>query len=421
MKIWLSKHLLEKLEFGIIVVLLLFSEGLVFSDFVRAITSYASYGFLFFVISIRWKRFAYVFTRDPLLALFILLAVFSFFWSANPSATLLELKLSIRSTLFGIYLATRYAPREQIRLLYWTYGIAIVLSLMMVVLFPSVGTKVFEGKVSMIGIYTHKQTLGSHMSVAASVFLISVFDRHFNRWIALAGLIATFILLLGSLSKTALISFLLLLSLMPLYKIAKQGKYRVFLFFMAFSILSVTAVLVLMNLETIVVGYLGKNLEFNGRLPVWKLAIEQGLYQPWLGYGFNGFWTSDACKHILYSTWANSDPGFKSGEVTFHAHDSFVDVFLQLGSIGLFMFVTSLLLCLKRVINLILRTRVPEYFWMILFLGCFFIFNFIEGAIVFGQNMMWIIYIYIAFTSALEFDRMKKSCYSNTPLSKVQA
>jgi exopolysaccharide production protein ExoQ len=420
MKIWLSKNLLAKLEFGTAAILLLFSEGLVFSDFVRAITSYASYGFLFIVIAIRWKRFAYAFTKDPLLALFILLAAFSFFWSANPSATLSELKLSVRSTLFGIYLAMQYRPREQIRLLCWTYGISIILCLVMVIVFPSVGTKVFEGKVSMIGIYTHKQTLGSHMSLAASVFLISVFDRRFNRWIALAGLVAAFILILGSLSKTGLISFLLLLSLMPLYKVAKQAKYRDFLFFMAFSILSVTAALVLLNLETIVVGYLGKNLEFNGRLPVWKLAIDQGLHQPWLGYGFNGFWTSDFCTRILRSTWANFDPGFKSGKVIFHAHDSFVDIFLQLGSIGLFVFVANLFTCLKRVISLTLATRATEYFWMILFLGYFLVFNFIEGAIIFGQNITWIVYMAIVVSSALELSRMKKELCSNISLSEAK-
>ena len=216
-------------------------------------------------------------------------------------------------------------------------------------------------------------------------------------------------LVLLSQSKAGLVLCLLPLLLMPLYKISKQGKYRAVMLVSAFIISCFVAALIIVNLETIVVGWLGKDLEFNGRLPIWILSIEKWLEQPWLGYGYHGFWTGDVSNPILFNTWMGLEEGFKTRTVIPNAHQGIIDLFIQLGLLGGTLFFASFTLLLKRVINLVLITRSIEYFWMLLFLGYFLVINCVESAIILEQYNAWIIYVSVSLKSAIEYSRLKKT------------
>jgi exopolysaccharide production protein ExoQ len=63
------------------------------------------------------KKFLHIATRDKLLPLLVGIAVVSVLWSAAPEATLPRSVAIVGTTLFGIYLATRYDLGELLRLL----------------------------------------------------------------------------------------------------------------------------------------------------------------------------------------------------------------------------------------------------------------------------------------------------------------
>ena len=292
---------MKKLEVGIVILLLLTSEPLPFPRFVENIVSIISYGFLFLIITRRWKRLIYIATTEIYLLILVSVAIASIFWSANPSNTAYQARLLLRPTIFGVYLAMQYTPREQIRLLSWTIGIIMILSLASSLLFPSYGIQEINGTLAWRGIYTHKQLFGRQMGFAASLFIINIFDKRSNRWIAIIGLSLGFALILLSKSKSGLIFFLFSLVIIPIYNFNKLRKIRLLLFLILLLIFSIVSFLVTVNFEYIVVDFLGKDIELNGRLPLWTLAIEKGLEQPWLGYGYRGFWSSDVSDSVLYN------------------------------------------------------------------------------------------------------------------------
>jgi exopolysaccharide production protein ExoQ len=394
-----------KLEICVTIILLLCAESVSFPFVKSSFFNIITYGIILFLVSKKIKKFAYVLTRDISFLLFILFAIASFFWSASPEDTFSSIRAAIRSVLFGAYLAMQYTPKQLIRLLSWVTGIAVILSFVFCLVIPSYGIRA-DG--TWQGIFTHKQIIGRFMSFTASIFLANILDRSFNRWIGIFGIFSIVTLIIMSQSKTGFISFSLSLILIPFYKIVKQKKARLLFMLIGLLILSIIAAIVALNIETIVIDYLGKNLEFNGRTPIWTLAIEEILKRPFIGYGYNGFWTSNFSNTIIMNTWAKNDPGFLSREVIFHAHNSFIDLLLEFGIIGSTLFIFSFILLSIRVTKLLITTRQLEYFWMFQFLGVYLVYSIAEGQAVLPTNgVLWIAYISIVFSSKIQLNRIK--------------
>ncbi|MFB2768849.1 O-antigen ligase family protein [Pelatocladus sp. BLCC-F211] len=404
----LLTSLLLKLEVASVIFLLFFAETVVLPDAVRTITNILSYGIVILLVSVQWKRIAYVATTDKTLICLVAVGVFSVVWSQSPADTIEQVRALVRSTLFGIYLASRYTPREQINLLAWVGGLSIFFCLIVGFAAPSIGTHLINGVVSWRGIYAHKQHMGRFMGFIASIFLIQILDKRSNRWIGMILMLFSLILILLSTSKTGLIIFLYPLFAFPIYMIVKQRKNRFFILLIAVFILTIVATLILVNLDSIVVNLLGKDIEFNGRTPLWILTIEQGLKRPFLGYGYNAFWTTDASYEVIRNTWLwyeKIDP-----KTPFQAHNGFIDLFVQLGFVGLSLFIFDMLKVIYRVVNILFMTRKIESFWMFMFLGINILVNSSEVITIMSTNsIFWIIYVSVAYSSAVEYKQIKRS------------
>jgi exopolysaccharide production protein ExoQ len=381
----------------------------------KSLFNLTALGFILFVSITRSRRFAYVALKDIFLLFLVLLTLVSYLWSESPSATLAQLRFLVQSTLFGVYLAAEYTPMELIRLLTRVCIIVMIISVCGVLLVPSYAIRVgdnLDSVPSWVGMLGHKQDFGPFMAFAAAIFLINYFAQGNNKLVSLAALVFAFVLLFLSNSKTGLLMFFLSLYFMPLYKIFRQGKHRGYWLYITLTIYISIGVLLALNLETIVVDGLGKNLEFNGRLPVWQLAIKSGLERPWLGYGYNGFWTSKVSDHIIANTWAMASEGFRNRDVTFHSHNGYIDLFLQLGVVGLILFAMSLFCFFKRIIYLLFLTRKIEYF-------CFFILiiihllNISEGSRILTNRLIWTLHIGITWSCSMEYYRTMRSQNEN--------
>ena len=82
----------------------------------------------FCLLVLRWKKVIKVITNNKLIWLLVGLAVFSTFWSYSPDLTKSRIIALVGTVMFSVYLASRYTLKEQLELLGWTFGIAIVTS-----------------------------------------------------------------------------------------------------------------------------------------------------------------------------------------------------------------------------------------------------------------------------------------------------
>ena len=398
----------RNLELGITFCLCAFYLGISLPSPIPSALALISFLVIPLLIISQWRRFIYVATRDIPLLLIVGIAVISFLWSTNPGETLAHNRAFLSSTAFGIYLASRYTPKEQMQLMVWLFGIYVFLNLITSLILPSYGTDINTDGLSWQGITGHKNNLAAAMGVAATLFLdLALYGYKYRRTFYLIAGIA-FIILVLSKGKAGLAVFTALLPILFFYKIAKK-EYRLKTFISIFALLFgiVMILAILINIKFIVVELLGKDIELTGRIPLWNYLIQRGLEKPWLGYGYGAFWSdpAEALRIALSVPWMTSiaDGGAKA-----HAHNAYIDLFLQLGGIGILLLALSLITVLTRVILLLGMTRQIEYFWMLQLLMFMTMVSITGPAASFlsYRSLYWVLYVSISCSTAIHLKRI---------------
>ncbi|MGG6264983.1 O-antigen ligase family protein [Leptolyngbya sp. AN03gr2] len=400
--------LAQKIEPWLVGIYLIYFLGIAVPPRAVGIANAASYGILFIllVISGCWRQLLFGMTRDiPLLALH-LMSVVSILWSVAPEFTADEPKAFLRAGLFGVYLAVRFGLTGQMMLLARIMGIAVFLSLLAGIVAPSYGIETMgESAGFWKGIFQFKNLFASNMAFAVLTLLLFGLSR--PKWRGLVwglGAIA-FALLLLSRGKTGLASLLITLYLLPFLGVVKQYyKTRVVSVALILITSLIGGLLVFLNLRFIVVEVLGKSLEFNGRLPLWSMMLDKGLDHFWLGHGYAAFWTSGASFQILTQTWAYET--YRLG-IRFNAHNGYIDLFLQLGIVGLSLYLISLGTLFFRAIYLLMRQKSIEVFWVLLTLVLSSLLSFADSLSVGTGGAMWSLYVAFSTSIAIQYRRLK--------------
>ncbi|MEM6612586.1 MAG: O-antigen ligase family protein [Cyanobacteria bacterium P01_C01_bin.72] len=397
------RPLVEKLEIAATVFwLLYFLDVNIPPPIPPAAINALSYPFVLLLVAMHWKQVAYVATRNIPLLLFLALAMFSTVWSADITSTLDISRGLLRTFMFGAYFTARYNLKEQMKILVWVIGLAAVLSLLVCLGVPSYGIV----KDGWQGIFPYKNYMGRSM-VLGGVLLVTLALNNWQNWFYWLGFGLTFFLAIVSQSSTSVLLLILLLAQMPLYGLVKQRyRLRVILLSLACVAISAVFVLVVAQQETILVDILGEGTSFNGRTPIWTLVIDVvSQNRPWFGYGYGGFWTSDAGAHVIANTWA-SDLGLRDN---FNAHSVYIEMFAYLGIVGIILYaIVYINVTIKGMVLLLARKQL-EYFWLYQFLMFVTLASLADvGLGVSATNAYGILSIAACLSISLEYQRLRK-------------
>ncbi len=358
----------------------------------------------FVLVVTRWKKLVRVLTSDKLLLLLVSLALVSLFWSAAPGLTLQRGVALLGTTLFGAYLATRYTLNQQLRLLAWGLGLAAIFSVIFALVLPYYGISSGAQTVGELptertarawrGVFSTNNVLGRLMVLGAVVFLLTVLQRK-RQLLAWAGFGLCSVLILLANSATALMILLTLLALLPLYT-ALRWRRNFFVPMLIFTTLlgGSVASLIISNPEALL-DVLGRDITLTGRTELWKASLEMIWQRPFLGYGYNAFW--------LGWEGGSSYVWLITGYEMPHAHNGFLDLWLDLGLLGVSIFALWLVSNLVRGVGLIRASRGLEGTWPLLYLTFITFYNLTESAILSRNSIFWVLFVAIALS--LRFPR----------------
>ena len=354
-------------------------------DLVLQIIWFVIYSVTFFLILLQWRKFTYLATRDKLLLLLIGLAVISILWSVEPGITLRRSVALVGTTAFGVYLAMRFSLAEQLRLVAWALGIAAVLSLLFTLALPGYGISGGEFGGAWRGLYLTKNSLGAYMALGALVLLLLTIDDRRWRWLTGAGFVLCVGLLLLSGSITALAILLGLFALLPLYR-ALQWRHMLAVPFLAVAgLLLGSAVIVLANNLDPALHAVGKDLTLSDRSNVWAAVFVMISERPWLGYGYSSFWQGwegESAQVWLLTQWEPPS-----------AHNGYLDLWLNVGLLGVFVFALGCLLGFLRATAWARLTGTVGGLWPVAFLMFLLLYNLSESALLIQNNLFWVLYV----------------------------
>ncbi len=393
--------------------LVILSGGVNEADGVEGVTSYpliqliflGIYFITFCLLILRWKKVVYVLSKDQFIWSLVGLAVISVFWSALPQLTISRSIALVGTTMFGLYLATRYTIKEQLQLFAWMFGIAIISSFLFAIALPKFGISGGIHAGAWRGIYIHKNVLGKIMVPSIFVFLCLTFDSKKNSLLLFIGCTLSVFLLLLSTSKSALLNCIIVLGSLVIYQIFRW-RYK-------FMIPTLTA------LATIGIGFkvwlaanadklftsLGKDATLTGRTDLWPLVFDSIWQRPWLGYGFSGFWYG--WKSEAASIW------YASGWEPPNAHSGLLDLFIDLGIIGLSIYILGFCISFVKALSWLRLAKSSENLWVLTYITYMMLVNVTESTLLVQNNIFWILYA-TAILSLCNLSQLpKNSMYFN--------
>ncbi len=314
-----------------------------------------------------------------LMAACLFLIVCSFFWSTDRGQTTREIIRISAYFFIAASLTLRLRPRE-ICFVLATMGLGSVICALSVEILtgnfrPWISDFRLKGSI-------HSNVLASHAMVTALVCF--AFWRSSRRpWILQTVLLAMLGVILLTKTRGALAtSFVGMGTIFFAGKSLRSGLLALSLLMTAWSLAALLYVVAGSEAQNRVQGALlmGRSegaTTLTGRVPLWKELWRQSRDHRWIGYGYGAFWTTDQMQKLERKLqWY---PG--------HSHSAYMQTMLDVGLIGLMLFLALALACLGRARNLIRAAKDPAYYFVVGFLTAGFVDGLVEVSFVYPRGL----------------------------------
>ena len=362
------------------------------SALVRALF-FPAYGCAVLLLAASPGRSARALVKQPLLILILWIVAASVLWSVAPDQTVRRAVALILTTLSGVALAARWRWSTLTEVIAAHIALLALASLIAALAFPSLGVmhELFPG--AWRGLWVEKNGLGDYMTIGFVVCAAAAIlePRRAKLWWPAAGLCA--LLVLASTSKTSLLACLLGGCGLALVAIVRRGPVgRVIGTYGAVTAALAVAALALVA-SNLVLAALGKDATLTGRTQIWTAVMRRIQDRPWLGYGYGAVWSDPSPWTPL--AWIIKQAGFRP----YHAHNSWLQQWLDLGALGLGAWALYFAeTCTRAVIALY---RSPGAFLAVPFLLVFAMTTLTESIAVTFNDGRWVLFVAIAAKLAL--------------------
>ncbi len=392
------------------------NAGLPFMQFVWLLLYSAV---LYFLIS-QTPGFWRLLLRGWPFLLLLVVTLLSIIWSDAKGLTARRSLALVPTTFTGFYFAIRYPFKEQLKLLLTVSKICVVFSLIFGALHlgtavdtligPAYGVFVRRDQVGSLtfltdfmgwpsifgiwnepwfGIFTQRNSLGVIMALATFVFYLwSRIDPE-EKWTAYLWASFSLFLIILSGSLTGFLGLCVFVAggrLLLSVRRHRQGARRIFL---ASLLLAGFGIFYTANNPATVASFFDRDVTLTGRTTIWGAALVLGMDHPWIGHGFNAFWLGDEG--------ASGEVRRIAGWDVPSAHNGFLEIWLDLGLIGLGIFLAGFARHFWESIRYFLDRESWEGYWPVLFLAFLAVINLAQSSLVAPNYFYWILYVVISF------------------------
>ncbi|HTX51072.1 MAG TPA: O-antigen ligase [Caulobacteraceae bacterium] len=334
--------------------------------------------------------------RQPFLAALMAIACLSVFWSVAPDQTGRRIFALAFTTLGGVVLAARYSWARLAEVLATAFAILAAASLFVCLFIPSIGrmTEIFPG--AWRGLWIEKNAFGDNMAMGASIAAAAALlnPRRAGVWWGVAAL--AFALVLGSTSKTALVSAMLGAGAFLLVGLVRRGPIGAVAATWTAAIVLALLVGAMLFASGAVFGLLGKDATLTGRTRIWAAVLRQIAERPWQGYGYGAIWSeTDQWGPLARIV---QQAGFRP----LHSHNAWLEQWLAMGVLGLSAWVGFFTQTFAANVWALYRRRAA--YLTLPFFVVFAMMTLTESVAVTYNDMRWVIFVALAVRLSLPDD-----------------
>lgn len=250
----------------------------------------------------------------------------SMMWSVEPDVTFRRTIALVMTSLFGLYLATRYDWRSLVLLFAAAFATMAVVGFIGSLLAPKLFVHQVEYAGAWMGVWRHKNQMGSLMArgVVACVCAAVLMPRRRNMWWAFAAF--CFVMVILSQSLTSVLATLLGLTVVGVFWTASKGALSGYTFAYCLLMVALAAISAVVFAPEALFQLAGRDSTLTGRAGIWMLVEQEITRAPLFGHGYQAFWHGlhGSAAHIRQALWFNVP----------HSHNSWLELTLDLGYFG---------------------------------------------------------------------------------------
>lgn len=266
--------------------------------------------------------------RNKTILLFVGYVLLTSSWSDLPGPSLNRGGRLLIISLYAVYLVEHYELPHLTRLLTRAGAIATAGSILAMILVPQFAYSHLSGyQDAWRGALPHKNALGALAGLCVLISLYSLRIRA-NRpdltWFVLLGSLLLMVMARSATAGAAVIAAVVLAAGLQPINESRTTADKILLCCVA--VLTLAGGMALLYLLGDPLELFGRDATLTGRVQVWDVAWNVISMKPIWGYG-HGFWGSGSAMVV--------DAWNRLGWATPHAHSTWIDLWLQLGLVGL--------------------------------------------------------------------------------------
>jgi O-antigen ligase len=298
-------------------------------------------------------------------SIFILAGVFattSALWSLMPALSAYFGLLFLLNLVVGAVIAERVGIVPVILFVFWFCLIIQVASLVLTFAHSNIA---IDESGMVRGLYSTKNVLAMHACILYLTSLLLLLAK-WRPLFSVSGIAIAAVCVVLSRSGTGIVMFAFVTSIaLSCYLVAQRRPWTlavVGLFLIVVSVLTAVVIISGFDLSDGILAAIGKDRTLTGRTLLWDKALEAFEARPWFGLGYLSYWYSPQTDA--------SEIWVLTSQELYSFHNIYLDRLVDVGIVGLALFVGGIVVLLARCLRLLAADRSVTWAWCFTFI-CF--------------------------------------------------
>lgn len=314
-----------------------------------------AYALALVVIAARPNRYLSLARSNAIFFAAALFATLSALWSLTPSLSAYFGILLLFNVIVGIVIAECFGISAVIRFVFWFCFLVQTASLALAFAHSSIA---IDPSGNVRGLYSTKNVLAMYACILELTSVLLLLAKWRPLFSGMGILVALCCVILSRSGTGALLFGFVTAVAAACYVIVRKSRLRLFAVGLGLIVVAIAGAAIVIsnvNLSTDLLAAVGKDTTLTGRTVLWDKALQSFDAYPWFGLGYLSYWYSSQTEAA--EIW------ILTGQELYSFHNVYLDRLVDVGLVGLSLFVASIAVLLWRCTRLLLTERTVTWAW----------------------------------------------------------